>query len=73
MYSCCYPLDHVIPCCDICIIDPYSPAPAQFLNPKFHQPAHDEIDLNATFDVETPKTHKTAVAPAKKIKLDKNP
>ncbi|XP_013909309.1 PREDICTED: E3 ubiquitin-protein ligase TRAIP, partial [Thamnophis sirtalis] len=51
-----------------------SPAPAQFLNPKFHQPAHnDEIDLNATFDVDTPKAHKTAVAPAKKIKLDKNP
>ncbi|XP_060544423.1 E3 ubiquitin-protein ligase TRAIP isoform X1 [Pantherophis guttatus] len=51
-----------------------SPAPAQFLNPKFHQPAYnDEIDLNATFDVETPKLHKTAVAPAKKIKLDKNP
>ncbi|ETE70716.1 Transforming protein RhoA, partial [Ophiophagus hannah] len=51
-----------------------SPAPAQFLNPKFHQPVHtDEIDLNATFDVETPKSHKKAVAPAKKIKLDKNP
>ncbi|XP_026581540.1 E3 ubiquitin-protein ligase TRAIP isoform X2 [Pseudonaja textilis] len=50
-----------------------SPAPAQFLNPKFHQPVHtDEIDLNATFDVDTPKSHKRAVAPAKKIKLDKN-
>ncbi|XP_026529006.1 E3 ubiquitin-protein ligase TRAIP [Notechis scutatus] len=50
-----------------------SPAPAQFLNPKFHQPVHtDEIDLNATFDVETPKSRKKAVAPAKKIKLDKN-
>uniref|UniRef100_A0A8C5SWH5 Uncharacterized protein n=1 Tax=Laticauda laticaudata TaxID=8630 RepID=A0A8C5SWH5_LATLA len=39
-----------------------SPAPAQFLNPKFHQPVHtNEIDLNATFDVETPKSHKKAV------------
>uniref|UniRef100_A0A2D4KNF2 RING-type domain-containing protein n=2 Tax=Micrurus TaxID=8634 RepID=A0A2D4KNF2_9SAUR len=51
-----------------------SPVPAQFLNPKFHQPVHtDEIDLNATFDVETPKSHKKAIAPAKKIKLDKYP
>ncbi|XP_062979432.1 E3 ubiquitin-protein ligase TRAIP [Elgaria multicarinata webbii] len=51
-----------------------SPAPLELLNPKLHRPAHsDEIDLNATFDVETPKhqPHKTAFAPAKKIKLDK--
>ncbi|XP_061473756.1 E3 ubiquitin-protein ligase TRAIP [Rhineura floridana] len=51
-----------------------SPVPLEFLNPKLHQPAHsDEIDLNATFDIQTPThlPHKTVLAPAKKIKLDK--
>uniref|UniRef100_A0A8D2LAT1 TRAF interacting protein n=1 Tax=Varanus komodoensis TaxID=61221 RepID=A0A8D2LAT1_VARKO len=51
-----------------------SPAPLELLNPKLHRPLHsDEIDLNATFDVETPKhqLYKTAHAPAKKLKLDK--
>ncbi|KAJ7316652.1 hypothetical protein JRQ81_002814 [Phrynocephalus forsythii] len=51
-----------------------SPAPIELLTPKLHRPTHsDEIDLNATFDVETPKPQpcKTALAPAKKIKLDK--
>ncbi|XP_066472456.1 E3 ubiquitin-protein ligase TRAIP isoform X2 [Tiliqua scincoides] len=51
-----------------------SPAPVGLLNPKLHRPAHsDEIDLNATFDVQTPKHQpcKTVAAPAKKIKLDK--
>ncbi|KAJ6667776.1 hypothetical protein lerEdw1_016097 [Lerista edwardsae] len=51
-----------------------SPAPVGLLSPKLHRPTHsDEIDLNATFDVETPKhqTCKTFPAPAKKIKLDK--
>ncbi|XP_053158586.1 E3 ubiquitin-protein ligase TRAIP isoform X2 [Hemicordylus capensis] len=51
-----------------------SPTPVELLNPKLHRPAHsDDIDLNATFDVETPKhqPHKTVPAPAKKIKLDK--
>uniref|UniRef100_A0A6J0TBX9 E3 ubiquitin-protein ligase TRAIP n=1 Tax=Pogona vitticeps TaxID=103695 RepID=A0A6J0TBX9_9SAUR len=53
-----------------------SPAPIELLTPKLHRPAHsDEIDLNATFDVETPKhqPRKTALAPAKKIRLDENP
>nr|XP_060621720.1 E3 ubiquitin-protein ligase TRAIP isoform X1 [Anolis sagrei ordinatus]XP_060621721.1 E3 ubiquitin-protein ligase TRAIP isoform X1 [Anolis sagrei ordinatus] len=51
-----------------------SPAPVELLKPKLHRPAHNgEIDLNATFDVETPKRQpdKTNPAPAKKIKLDK--
>ncbi|XP_042305607.1 E3 ubiquitin-protein ligase TRAIP [Sceloporus undulatus] len=51
-----------------------SPAPVELLNPKLHRPPHsDEIDLNATFDVETPnhQPHKTGLAPAKKFKLDK--
>ncbi|XP_054833378.1 E3 ubiquitin-protein ligase TRAIP [Eublepharis macularius] len=51
-----------------------SPAPMELLSPKLHRPAHsDDIDLNSTFDVETPKhqPHKTAPAPAKKLKLDK--
>ncbi|KAH0629971.1 hypothetical protein JD844_012477 [Phrynosoma platyrhinos] len=52
----------------------FSPAPAELLNPKLHRPPHnDEIDLNTTFDVETPKhqPHKTGLVPAKKFKLDK--
>ncbi|XP_060096051.1 E3 ubiquitin-protein ligase TRAIP isoform X2 [Heteronotia binoei] len=51
-----------------------SPVPVELLSPKLHRPAHsDNIDLNATFDVETPKhqPHKTVPAPAKKLKLDK--
>uniref|UniRef100_G1KHN0 TRAF interacting protein n=1 Tax=Anolis carolinensis TaxID=28377 RepID=G1KHN0_ANOCA len=51
-----------------------SPAPVELLKPKLHRPAlNGEIDLNATFDVETPKRqpHKTNPVPAKKIKLDK--
>lgn len=71
-------------CCDICTILPYSPAPLELLTPKLHRPAHsDEIDLNDTFDVQTPKNdtfdvqtpkhppHKSISAPAKKLKLDK--
>nr|XP_028574451.1 E3 ubiquitin-protein ligase TRAIP isoform X2 [Podarcis muralis] len=61
-----------------------SPAPLELLTPKLHRPAHsDEIDLNDTFDVQTPKNdtfdvqtpkhppHKSISAPAKKLKLDK--
>ncbi|XP_077182163.1 E3 ubiquitin-protein ligase TRAIP isoform X2 [Paroedura picta] len=51
-----------------------SPAPMDLLNPRLHRPAHsDDINLNATFDVETPKhqPHKTVPAPAKKLRLDK--
>ncbi|XP_015262885.1 PREDICTED: E3 ubiquitin-protein ligase TRAIP [Gekko japonicus] len=51
-----------------------SPAPVELLNPRLHRPAHsDDIDLNTTFTVETPKhlPHKAVPAPAKKLKLDK--
>ncbi|XP_065407509.1 E3 ubiquitin-protein ligase TRAIP isoform X4 [Chrysemys picta bellii] len=53
-----------------------SPAPVELLNPKLHRPAHShKIDLDATFDVETPEhqPHKSIAAPAKKPKLDKKP
>lgn len=68
--------DSVKLCCNSCVTCSCSPAPMELLNPKLRRPAHsDEIDLNATFDVETPKhqPHKTQSAPAKKIKLDKKP
>uniref|UniRef100_A0A8D0G8H5 TRAF interacting protein n=1 Tax=Sphenodon punctatus TaxID=8508 RepID=A0A8D0G8H5_SPHPU len=51
-----------------------SPTPVELLNPKLHRPAHNaEIDLNATFEVETPEHQscKPDTAPAKKIKMDK--
>uniref|UniRef100_A0A8C8S1Y1 TRAF interacting protein n=1 Tax=Pelusios castaneus TaxID=367368 RepID=A0A8C8S1Y1_9SAUR len=53
-----------------------SPAPLELLNPKLHHPAHsNSIDLDATFDVETPEhqPHKSVTVPAKKPKLDKKP
>ncbi|XP_048347519.1 E3 ubiquitin-protein ligase TRAIP [Sphaerodactylus townsendi] len=51
-----------------------SPTPVELLSPKLHRPAHsDDIDLNTTFDVETPKhqPQKIAPVPAKKFRLDK--
>ncbi|TFJ99520.1 oxysterol-binding protein 2 [Platysternon megacephalum] len=53
-----------------------SPAPVELLSPKLHRPAHsNEVDLDATFDVETPEhqPHKSITTPAKKSKLDKKP
>lgn len=36
-------------------ISAYSPAPVEMLNLKLHRPAFgDDIDLNATFNVDTP-------------------
>ncbi|XP_032996458.1 E3 ubiquitin-protein ligase TRAIP [Lacerta agilis] len=54
-------------------LDSESPAPVEFLSPKLHRPAHsDEIDLNDTFDVQTPNPPPNTIsAPAKKLKLDK--
>nr|XP_014434741.1 E3 ubiquitin-protein ligase TRAIP [Pelodiscus sinensis] len=51
-----------------------SPAPMELLSPKLHRPAHsDKIDLDATFDVETPEhaPRKPVLAPAKRPKLDR--
>ncbi|XP_074929062.1 E3 ubiquitin-protein ligase TRAIP isoform X2 [Chelonoidis abingdonii] len=53
-----------------------SPAPVELLSPKLHRPAHsNKIDLDTTFDVETPEhqPHKSITTPAKKPKLDKKP
>ncbi|XP_067417366.1 E3 ubiquitin-protein ligase TRAIP isoform X2 [Emydura macquarii macquarii] len=53
-----------------------SPAPLELLTPKLHRPAHsDKIDLDATFDVETPEhqPRQSITAPSKKPKLDKKP
>ncbi|NWZ22554.1 TRAIP ligase, partial [Asarcornis scutulata] len=53
-----------------------SPAPVELQHPKLHRPAHsDEIDLDATFDVDTPENQpcKSLFSPAKRQKLDKKP
>ncbi|XP_074861179.1 E3 ubiquitin-protein ligase TRAIP isoform X2 [Carettochelys insculpta] len=53
-----------------------SPAPVELLSPKLRRPADgDKVDLDATFDVETPEhqPHRWVTTPAKKAKLDKKP
>nr|XP_013056314.2 E3 ubiquitin-protein ligase TRAIP [Anser cygnoides] len=53
-----------------------SPAPVELRHPKLHRPAHsDEINLDATFDVDTPENQpcKSLFSPAKRQKLDKKP
>jgi len=45
-------------------------------HPKLHRPAHsDEINLDATFDVDTPEHQpcRSLFSPAKRQKLDKKP
>ncbi|NWV75683.1 TRAIP ligase, partial [Dasyornis broadbenti] len=53
-----------------------SPTPVELQHPKLHRPAHsDEINLDATFDVDTPE-HQPCTSPfgaAKRQKLDKKP
>ncbi|KAM6062481.1 E3 ubiquitin-protein ligase TRAIP isoform 1-T1 [Chlamydotis macqueenii] len=51
-----------------------SPAPVELRHPKLHRPAHsDEINLDATFDVDTPEPQpcRSFSSPAKRQKLDK--
>ncbi|XP_072203113.1 E3 ubiquitin-protein ligase TRAIP isoform X2 [Excalfactoria chinensis] len=51
-----------------------SPAPVELQHPKLHRPAHsDEINLDDTFDVDTPENHpcRSPFSAAKKQKLDK--
>ncbi|KAK2534263.1 hypothetical protein Q9233_004107 [Columba guinea] len=51
-----------------------SPAPVELRQPKLHRPAHsDEINLDATFDVDTPEHQpcRCLCSPAKRPKLDK--
>ncbi|NXK56962.1 TRAIP ligase, partial [Chauna torquata] len=53
-----------------------SPAPVELRHPKLHRPAcSDEINLDATFDVDTPENHpcRSPFSPAKRQKLDKKP
>ncbi|XP_014809005.1 PREDICTED: E3 ubiquitin-protein ligase TRAIP isoform X1 [Calidris pugnax] len=53
-----------------------SPAPVELRHPKLHRPAHsDEINLDATFDVDTPEHQpcRSLFNPAKRQKLDKRP
>ncbi|NXQ81539.1 TRAIP ligase, partial [Nyctibius grandis] len=53
-----------------------SPAPVELRHPKLHRPAHsDEINLDATFDVDTPEHEpcRSLFSPAKRQKLDKKP
>ncbi|NXF29854.1 TRAIP ligase, partial [Nyctibius bracteatus] len=53
-----------------------SPAPVELRHPKLHCPAHsDEINLDATFDVDTPEHEpcRSLFSPAKRQKLDKKP
>ncbi|NXV83578.1 TRAIP ligase, partial [Atlantisia rogersi] len=53
-----------------------SPTPVELRHPKLHCPPHsDEIDLDATFDVDTPEHQpcRSLSNPAKKQKLDKKP
>ncbi|NXE88142.1 TRAIP ligase, partial [Menura novaehollandiae] len=53
-----------------------SPAPVELRHPKLHHPAHsDEINLDATFDVDTPEHQPctSPFSPAKRQKLDKKP
>ncbi|KFO92603.1 TRAF-interacting protein, partial [Buceros rhinoceros silvestris] len=51
-----------------------SPTPVELRHPKLHRPAHsDEINLDATFDVDTPEHQpcRSLCSPAKRQKLDK--
>ncbi|NXN94989.1 TRAIP ligase, partial [Rhinopomastus cyanomelas] len=52
-----------------------SPTPVELRHPKLHRPAQsDEINLDATFDVDTPEHHQPSrshCSPAKRQKLDK--
>ncbi|NXK25659.1 TRAIP ligase, partial [Arenaria interpres] len=53
-----------------------SPAPVELRHPKLHRLAHsDEINLDATFDVDTPEHQpcRSLFNPAKRQKLDKRP
>ncbi|NXK38612.1 TRAIP ligase, partial [Piprites chloris] len=53
-----------------------SPVPVELRHPKLHRPAHsDEINLDATFDVDTPEHQPctSPFSPAKRQKLDKRP
>ncbi|NXU84826.1 TRAIP ligase, partial [Xiphorhynchus elegans] len=53
-----------------------SPTPVELRHPKLHRPAgSDEINLDATFDVDTPEHQPCAspFSPAKRQKLDKRP
>ncbi|NWR37988.1 TRAIP ligase, partial [Tachuris rubrigastra] len=53
-----------------------SPVPVELQHPKLHRPAHsDEINLDATFDVDTPEHQPctSPFSPAKRQKLDKRP
>nr|XP_009679026.1 PREDICTED: E3 ubiquitin-protein ligase TRAIP [Struthio camelus australis] len=53
-----------------------SPTPVELRHPKLHRPAHsDEINLDATFDVDTPEHQpcRSLSSPAKRQKLDKKP
>ncbi|XP_064523990.1 E3 ubiquitin-protein ligase TRAIP isoform X1 [Pseudopipra pipra] len=53
-----------------------SPTPVELRHPKLHRPAHsDEINLDATFDVDTPEHQPctSPFSPAKRQKLDKRP
>uniref|UniRef100_A0A663MH07 TRAF interacting protein n=1 Tax=Athene cunicularia TaxID=194338 RepID=A0A663MH07_ATHCN len=53
-----------------------SPTPVELRHPKLHRPAHsDEINLDATFDVDTPEHQscRSPFSPAKRQKLDKKP
>uniref|UniRef100_A0A8C2YAN0 TRAF interacting protein n=1 Tax=Coturnix japonica TaxID=93934 RepID=A0A8C2YAN0_COTJA len=51
-----------------------SPTPVELQHPKLHRPAHsDEINLDDTFEVDTPENHpcRSPFSAAKKQKLDK--
>ncbi|KAM6325293.1 E3 ubiquitin-protein ligase TRAIP [Podargus strigoides] len=53
-----------------------SPTPVELQHPKLHRPAHsDEINLDATFDVDTPEHQpcSSLFSPGKRQKLDKKP
>ncbi|NWS57096.1 TRAIP ligase, partial [Chunga burmeisteri] len=53
-----------------------SPVSVELRHPKLHRPAHsDEINLDATFDVDTPEHQpcRSLFSPAKRQKLDKKP
>ncbi|NXR13190.1 TRAIP ligase, partial [Semnornis frantzii] len=53
-----------------------SPAPVELQHPKLHRPANsDEINLDATFDVDTPEHEpcRSPCRPAKRRKMDKKP
>ncbi|NXG53199.1 TRAIP ligase, partial [Psilopogon haemacephalus] len=53
-----------------------SPAPVELQHPKLHRPANnDEINLDATFDVDTPEHEpcRSPCRPVKRRKMDKKP